>query len=91
MRTRKTSWEPNKNIPMGRGATFQQFVATVGADTLEIDVAPWGEEHLRVNGQEIAQVKDRKDRRQAFRDLKQVAERYLQGQALERQPKGNAK
>jgi hypothetical protein len=46
---------------------------------------------LRVNGREIAQVKDRKDRRQAFRNLKQVAERYLQGQALERQPKGDAK
>jgi hypothetical protein len=58
---------------MGKGATFQQFVATVGVDTLEIDVAPWGEGHLRVNGREIAQVKDRKDRRQAFRDLKQVA------------------
>jgi len=77
MRTRKANWEPNKNIPMGKGATFQQFVATVGVDKLEIDVAPWGEGHLRVNGREIAQVKDRKDRRQAFRGLKQVAERYL--------------
>ena len=91
MRTRKANWEPNKNIRMGKGATFQQFVATVGVDKLEIDVAPWGEGHLRVNGREIAQVKDRKDRREAFRDLKQVAERYLQGQALERQQKGDAK
>ena len=75
MRTRKENWEPNKNIPMGKGATFQQLVATVGVDKLEIDVAPWGEGHLRANGREIAQVKDRKDRRQAFRGLKQVAER----------------
>ena len=80
MRTRKANGEPSKNIRMGKGATFEQFVATVGVDKLEIDVAPWGEGHLRVNGREIAQVKDRKDRRQAFRDLKQVAERYLQGQ-----------
>ena len=57
----------------------------LGANELEIDVAPWGEGHLRVNGQEIAQVKDRKDRRQAFRDLKRIAELYLQGQALELQ------
>jgi len=46
---------------------------------------------LRVNGREIAQVKDRKDRREAFRDLKQVAERYLQGQALEPQREGDVK
>ena len=93
MRTRKANWEPNKNIPMGKGATLQQFVATVGVDKLEIDVAPWGEGHLslRVNGREIAHVKDRKDRRQAFRDLKQVAERYLQGQALEPQREGDVK
>ena len=91
MRTRKANWEPNKNIPMGKGSTFQQFVATVGVDRLEIDVAPWGEGHLRVKDREIAQVKDRKDRRQAFRDLKQVAERYLQGQALEPQREGDVK
>ena len=91
MRTRKANGEPSKNIPMGKGATFEQFVATVGVDNLEIDVAPWGEGHLRVNGREIAQVKDRKDRRQAFRDLKQVAERYLQGQALEPQREGDVK
>jgi hypothetical protein len=80
MRTRKANGEPSKNIPMGKGATFEQFVATVGVDKLEIDVAPWGEGHLRVHGREIAQVKDRKDRRQAFRDLKQVAERCFRGQ-----------
>jgi hypothetical protein len=35
MRTRKANWEPDKNIPMGKGATFQQFVATVGVDKLD--------------------------------------------------------
>jgi len=83
MPTGKARWEPNKELPVGKGATFQQFVATVGADKLEIDVAPWGEGHLRVNGREVAQIKDRKDRRQAFRDLKQIAERYLQDHGFE--------
>ena len=55
---------------------MQQFVATVGDDELEIDVAPWGEGHLKVNGREIAHINDAKDRRQAFRDLKKIAERY---------------
>src|SRR5262249_31979494 len=60
------------------------FVATVGDDILEIDVAPWGEGHLKVNGRKIARVKDAKDRRQAFRDLKEVAERYLEEQVVKR-------
>jgi enoyl-[acyl-carrier protein] reductase I len=69
--------------PGGRkGATVQEFVATVGNDKLEIDVAPWGEGHLKVNGREIAHVNDAKDRRQAFRNLKKLAERYLQDQAI---------
>jgi enoyl-[acyl-carrier protein] reductase I len=55
--------------------------ATVGNDRLEIDVAPWGEGHFRVNGVELAYVNDAKDRRQAFRKLNQIAERYLQAQA----------
>ena len=76
----KPDWTANKDLPVGRGATFQQWVATVGKDKLEMDVAPWGEGHLRVNGLEIGFVDDAKDRRQAFRDLNQVAERYLQGQ-----------
>src|SRR5215211_4480849 len=74
----RPNWEPNKDLPVGKGATVQQFVATVGDDKLEIDVAPWGEGHLKVNGRKIAHIKDAKDRRQAFRDLKDVAERYVQ-------------
>ena len=57
---------------------MQEFVATVGDVKLEIDVAPWGEGHLKINGQEVGQVTSAKDRRQAFRELKQMAERYLQ-------------
>jgi enoyl-[acyl-carrier protein] reductase I len=45
------------------GATVQEFMAVVGADKLAIDVAPWGEGHLKVNGHEIAHVQDAKDRR----------------------------
>jgi enoyl-[acyl-carrier protein] reductase I len=83
MRSAIPAWEPNKALAVGKGATVQQFVATVGDDRLEIDVAPWGEGQLRVNGRKVAQIKDAKDRRQAFRHLKEAAERYVQGQAIE--------
>ena len=73
----KPDWTINKDIAVGRGATFQQWVATVDK---EMDVAPWGEGHLRVNGLEIGSIDNAKDRRQVFRDLNKVAERYLQGQ-----------
>jgi enoyl-[acyl-carrier protein] reductase I len=47
-----------------------------------MDVAPWGEGHVKVNGHEIARVTSAKDRRQAFRELKSLAERYMAGQGL---------
>jgi enoyl-[acyl-carrier protein] reductase I len=79
----KLNWESNKDFPVGKGATFQQFIATAGGDKLEIEVAPWGEGYLKVNGRKIAQITDAKDRRQAFRNLEQVAERYVQGETIE--------
>ena len=87
MVTRQPNWETNDNLTVGKGATVQEFVATVGDDKLEIDVAPWGEGHLRVNGREIAHVNDAKDRRQAFHKLKQIADRYLEGQPLKAENK----
>ena len=77
----KAKWEANDSLPAGKGATVQQFLATLGADAFEINVAPWGEGNLKVNGREVAQVKDAKDRQQAFRHLKQAAERYVREQA----------
>ncbi len=71
-------WKTNEVLAVGKGATVQQFVATVGDDRLEIDVAPWGEGHLKVNGREIAHIDDAKDRRQAFRAIKTIAERYVE-------------
>jgi hypothetical protein len=78
---KKPEWKTNEALAVGKGATVQEFVATVGEDRLEIDVAPWGEGHLRVNGVELAHVDNAKDRRQAFRKLNQIAERYAQAQA----------
>jgi enoyl-[acyl-carrier protein] reductase I len=78
MTSRKPDWTPKEGLAVGKGATVQEFVATVGDVKLEIDVAPWGEGHLKVNGREIGHVTSAKDRRQAFRDLKQMAERYMQ-------------
>jgi len=75
----KLDWQTNEKLAVGKGATVQEFFAAAGADKLEIDVAPWGEGHLRVNGREIAHIDDAKDRRQAFRELKKAAERYLEG------------
>jgi hypothetical protein len=76
----KPDWKANEALAAGKGATVQEFVATVGNDKLEIDVAPWGEGHLKVNGRELAHINDAKDRRQAFRELKMIAERYLEAQ-----------
>ncbi len=47
MPLRTADWEPNKNLPVGKGATIQQFFATVREDKFEINVAPWGEGQLR--------------------------------------------
>jgi len=82
MPSARANWEPNKSLAVGKGATHQQFVATVDDEELEIEVAPWGEGQLKVNGQKIAYVSDAKDRREAFRLLKDAAERYLRGETI---------
>jgi enoyl-[acyl-carrier protein] reductase I len=82
MPLRTADWEPNKNLPVGKGATIQQFFATVGKDQFEINVAPWGEGQLTVNGREIARTAEAKDRRQAFASLKQAADRYIRGEPV---------
>ena len=82
MTSGKIDWKTNVNLAAGKGATTQEFSATVGPSKLEIDVAPWGEGHLKINGREIARVDDAKDRRQAFRELDKMAIRYLAGQPL---------
>jgi hypothetical protein len=43
MPLRAVDWEANKVLPVRKGATVQQFLATVGKDKLEINVAPRGE------------------------------------------------
>ena len=78
MASKILEWRTDESLAVGRGATVQQFVATLGDDQLQIDVAPWGEGHLKINGREIAHVDDAKDRRQAFRAIKQIADRYVE-------------
>ena len=78
MTANKPEWKTNENLAAGKGATVQEFFATVGDDKLQIDIAPWGEGHLRINGKQIAHVDDAKDRRHAFRNLKKIADRYLE-------------
>jgi len=85
------SWEPNKDMPTGKGATVQQFFTTLGKDRFEINVAPWGEGQLKVNGQEVARTAEAKDRRQAFATLKNAAERYARGELLEMPKNGKAR
>jgi enoyl-[acyl-carrier protein] reductase I len=36
----KVDWKTNVNLAAGKGATVQEFFATVGSDKLQIDVAP---------------------------------------------------
>src|SRR6516162_7650609 len=80
MASTKLDWKANEKLPVGKGATFQQWVAAVGGDKFEMDVAPWGEGYLKINDRQIAHVNDAKDRRRAFGTLNDVAERYLEGQ-----------
>jgi enoyl-[acyl-carrier protein] reductase I len=84
------NWEPNREMPAGK-ATVQQFFTTLGKDRFEINVAPWGEGQLKVNGEEIARTAEAKDRRQAFATLKQAAERYARGEPLEMPKNGKAR
>ena len=91
MPLRTVDWEANKDLPLGKGATVQQFLATVGKDQFEINVAPWGEGQLRVNGLEIARTAEAKDRRQAFTSLKQAAERYMRGEPVDMPLNGKAR
>ena len=83
MPLRSVDWEANKDLPVGKGATVQQFLATVGKDKLEINVAPWGEGQLKINGIEVARTAEAKDRRQAFTHLKQAAERHMRGEPID--------
>lgn len=76
-------WKSNEKLAVGKGATVQEFTASAGGARLEINVAPWGEGHLKINGRQVAHVNDAKDRRQAFQELKKVADRYMQGQPVE--------
>ena len=62
MTAAKLDWQSNEGLAVGKGATIQEFVAMRDGDKLEIDVAPWGKGHLKVNGREIAHVDDAKDR-----------------------------
>ena len=78
----KPEWKPVEGLPLGRGATVQAFTSSAGGETLQIEVSPWGEGSLKVNGREIAHVGDAKDRRQAFREMKKIADRYLEGQLI---------
>ncbi len=76
----KPHWKPH-SAPAGQGAAIQQFVATVGSATLEIEVAPQGDGTLKVNGVEIAQVRSARSGREALRDLKKIAARHIRRRA----------
>jgi enoyl-[acyl-carrier protein] reductase I len=80
MSSTKPEWRTNPDLPVGKGATFQQWVATVGGTKFEMDVAPWGEGHLRANGREIGDIQNAMDRRHAFRELNKMAEDYIEKQ-----------
>jgi enoyl-[acyl-carrier protein] reductase I len=50
MPSTKLTWKTNVDLAAGKGATVQEFVATAGVHELKIDVAPWGEGHLKIDG-----------------------------------------
>ncbi len=73
----KPQWKAHQVPHADAGAAVQQFVATVGGARLEIEVAPWGDGTLKVNGIKIAQVHAARSSREALRDLKTIAARHL--------------
>lgn len=87
MSSRPLEWTTDETLAVGKGATVQQFVATLGEDKLQIDIAPWGEGHLKVNGREVAHINDAKDRRQAFRAIKKIAEHYVETHMIKSEDK----
>ena len=75
-------WKSNEDLAVGKGATAQEFFASVGDYQLEIIVAPWGEGTLKINGRQISKIQNAKDRRKAFRGLADAAEQYLRYQRI---------
>jgi enoyl-[acyl-carrier protein] reductase I len=75
-------WKPNQDFAVGKGAAVQRYAAIVGKDRFEIDVTPWGEGQLRVNGYHAARVDDAADSEQALRRLKLAARRLLEGKTM---------
>src|SRR5262245_46635469 len=71
-------WKTNSALAAGKGATVQQFVAILGDDRRNAEGAPRGEGCVKLNGRDIADIDDAKDRRQAFRAIKLIAERYVE-------------
>jgi enoyl-[acyl-carrier protein] reductase I len=47
MASKILEWRTDESLAVGKGATVQQFVATLGDDQLQIDVSPRGEGHLK--------------------------------------------
>ena len=66
MTSRKPEWKTNPDLPVGKGATLQQWIATVGESKFEMDVAPWGEGHLKVNGRQIGESQGRQRQEAGF-------------------------
>ncbi len=77
----KPYWKAHAVPPAGQGASLQQYVATVGSAKFEIELAPWGDGTLKVNGVQIAQVRAARSNREALRDLKKVAARHIRKRA----------
>jgi enoyl-[acyl-carrier protein] reductase I len=76
------TWKTNQDFPVGKGATVQEFVAAAGEHHYTIDVAPWGEGRMMLDGREIARIDDAKGQREAFSTLTMLAERHLKGEPI---------
>jgi len=70
---KKLDWNPDTNMPVGKGATTQRFIASDEGRSFEIDTHPWGEADLIVSGTVCAHV-EKDSEQQAFQNLEAVAE-----------------
>src|SRR5262249_35236839 len=72
--SKEIDWTPNTDLPVGQGATRQEFDASMGVDQLAIETTPWGDGDLVINGTQVARGRAEETQLLAFQDLERIAQ-----------------
>lgn len=76
MTNKPLTWQADKKLPVGKGATKQRFMTNDGKEELAIETTPWGDGDLIADGKVVAHVEGDVSGPEAFRDLKNDVENY---------------